>query len=215
MPCAQFDRPTIHGDSADITPEHGKHEWRDSPGSGDDRCGTTRAGALFVQSPDAHLGLDGRDSSLQEWKRGRSHGIFSPGDVDDTEDAAGQRVVHGNRRATPGVHDAIEMFGTADLDAVVQREGGSGRTGPDSAFRPVRALDEEHALRLATKCSITIDPEQPAGFVTDRDDQPRVESMTDQQAVDGRERECHRVRAAVLVQVILVETDRCTELIRV
>ena len=107
------------------------------------------------------------------------------------------------------------MFSTPDLDAMVQSERGAGRARSDRTLRPVRTLDEEHALRFATEGPIPVDPEQAAGFVADRDDQPGVEGMTDQQAVDGRERECHRMRAAVLVQVILVESDRGTEMIRV
>jgi hypothetical protein len=52
---------------------------------------------------------------------------------------------------------------------------------------------------------ITVDPEQPAGFVTDRDDPSPRRKYDSQQAVVVRSAVCHPgARAAVLVQVILV-----------
>ena len=86
------------------------------------------------------------------------------------------------------MHDAIEVLGTLDLDAVVESESRSRRARAHRSLRPVGTFDEEHALGFASQSPIPIDPEQATGFVPNRNDQAGIEGVTDEQAVDGRKR---------------------------
>jgi len=111
------------------------------------------------------------------------------------------------------VHDAIGVLGTLDRDAVVESKGRSRRARADRSFRPVGTFDEQHALGFASQRPIPIDPEQTTRFVSDSDDQAGIAGMTDEQAVDGWERQRHRVGTSVMVKIVFIKIDHGVEVV--
>ncbi|GAA4257908.1 hypothetical protein GCM10022255_076540 [Dactylosporangium darangshiense] len=91
---------------------------------------------------------------------------------------------------------------------MVDGDRGTGRVGAGVGLVPVRAGDEVHALGPAHDGRVPLDPQQPALRVADRHQVVAVLGEAAEQVAEQRQHVAQRVRAAVVLQLIVVQADR-------
>jgi hypothetical protein len=134
----------------------------------------------------AQLGLRSGHGRLDEGQGVRGDCHLGAGNIQDPDHGTGIRIAEGDRRAAPGMDSPVEMLGAGDLDAAAQRQGGPGGARADAGLGPVRALNKHHALRAPAQGSIAVDPQQPAQFIPDSDEQPVFGAGLNQQPMYQR-----------------------------
>ena len=134
--------------------------------------GAQRVEPLLVAAPQARLGeLHGR---ADERDGGRVHGLGGPADVDDTQQLAAARVVHGAGGAGPAVVAADEVLGGEDLHRRVLGQRGADRVGADRPLGPAGALGEAQRVGPVPHPGRSLAPQQHAVRVGDDHDVPGV-----------------------------------------
>ncbi len=177
-------------------------------GRGRPRCATRRCGRR-LEPGEEELALHGTSRRIHEQLRLRRHDGIAAGDIDDTDDAARLRVVHGRRCARPRLHATIEVLGPPDLHGAAEAQGRPGRGRADGILAPVRPCDEPHSGDGVAQSRVPLDPEQPSRGVADRDDDARVAGISgEQESADEIERGRERMPEPVAFELLLGQGER-------
>ena len=126
---------------------------------------------LLVVPPQPGLGQLG--GGVDQGDEGGVQGQGGPADVDDAEQGAGARVVHGGCRAVPRVLPLLEVLGREQLHRSLFGERGADGVGADVVLGPGRALGEPERVSPAEHAGRPVAPEDGAVGVGDHHDEPR------------------------------------------
>jgi hypothetical protein len=154
---------------------------KESSGRGDQRAAVGAAGdtmpiaraqpAIALLQKVAEMTFDGSGGGHDDRQGLRVNVLLETGQVNDSDQLTGFRVVDGSRRAGPGLNWLNEVLGGEDLHGVIGCQGSPDGVGPSAALAPQRALGEVHRIsRQRADSGVALECEQRPSRVA-HDDQ--------------------------------------------